>query len=184
MKRDINETIRRIEELEKELINQRAFVRLSKLARSIVYKRTKSGKGTNGTGLQKLKPLSESYKLQRKGKLKFRTIRSRKVPFYGQDDRPRTIGKFFKPTKSNLTYTGQMLESMIIEVGNFTFGVTIPNTRRQRQKGQKRILTNAEVAGYVEANGREFFALSKGEVRIIIKEYERLIRYAIRKKGL
>jgi len=177
---------RKIDRIEKGLFNKRVSTRMAKLARSIVYKRTKAGKGVSGNSNPRLKKLSDSYKLQRSGKIKFRTINGRVVAFPGQDDRPRTIGKFFKPAKSNLTYTGQMLESMIIKAGRFTFGVNIPNTKRQRQKGQgnQKQLTNADVAGYVEANGREFFALSKGEVRIILFEYEKILRQLIRKEGL
>ena len=174
MVRKIDQIIRKVEELERELQNKRSFVRLAKLARSIVYKRTKSGKGTNGSTLNKLDGLSTNYKRWRK-----RVARRKKI-----GDRSVQLGAGFKPSKSNLTFTGQLLDSMIIEVDRFSFGVTIPNSKRKRLGKQKRIPTNAEVAGFVESQGREFFALSKGELRIIIKEYERLVRYTIRQKGL
>ena len=174
----------KVARVQNAIFDKRVTTRMAKLALQIVYKRTKSGKGIKGNSNPKLKPLSPSYKMQRSGKIAFRTIRGRVVPFHGVDDRPRTLGKYFKPEKSNLTYTGQLLESMIINAGRFTFGVQIPNTPRQRQKGNHSPPSNSEVAGFVEQNGRAFFALSKGEIRIILFEYEKIIRKIIRQKGL
>ena len=170
----INDINKKLDRLNDALFNKRVSVRMAKLARSIVYKRTKAGKGVNGEQNTKLKGLSPEYVDWRK------TVAKRKR--VGQ--RSFQAGKFFKPAKSNLTFTGQLLESMIIDAGRYNFGVIIPNTKRKRLGKEKKIKTNSEVAGYVEANGREFFALSKGEVRIILKEYEKIIRQIIRKEGL
>lgn len=120
----------------------------------IVKKRVKSGYGVNSDtadkpSQRKLAPLSESYKKARK--------------------RLGVTGSFASPVISNLTNTGQLLDSFSVKAKQGEVTVSIPNT--QRKDG----LTNREVADYVREK-RPFFALTSPEVKIV----EQIIRDKIR----
>jgi phage gpG-like protein len=101
---------------------------------------------------------------------------------------PPTLGEFGKPEKSNLTLSGQMLDAIMMSATEDGFKLVIANTRRRGSK-----LTNAQVADYVQNGGtytngngkvvripaRPFFALTAGEIRIITRELETIIRERI-----
>lgn len=115
----------------------------------IIYKRVKSGGGVQddsvepGTAKRKaLKKLSNSYK----------DVRKKKPP----------TGEFASAAKSNLTNTGQMLNAMNYRVTSK--GVTVYMANSGRSDGKN---TNRKVAGYVAENGRPFFNITDGELRII-----------------
>ena len=102
-----------------------------------------------------------------------------------QDDRPRQTGEFFSPARSNLTFSGELLNSIEIDVGRYGFSIYIPDTTRRRyNKFTKTRATNKEVAIYVQDAGRNFFELTGPEVDIIIKTINDFIKSTIRKKGL
>ncbi|MGB0257745.1 MAG: hypothetical protein ACPGES_03740 [Coraliomargarita sp.] len=71
-------------------------------------------------------------------------------------------GEFFKPAKSNLTFTGQLLESLKARSNVRTQVITLFVSGR-RDDG----LTNKEVAEHVAENGRPFLGIDqKGIDRI------------------
>jgi len=82
-------------------------------------------------------------------------------------------GKLFKPSKSNLTFTGQMLESLKGRSNVRKQTVTIRATGT-RDDGQ----SNEEVAEYVAEQGRPFLGLDlKG-----VKRIENIVRRDIRRQ--
>lgn len=130
--------------------------------RDIIFNRVKAGKGLSskkvsvgGNSLQKLKDLSESY-------IDFR----RKHP-------PR--GEFASARRSNLTYTGELLDAIIVKVRGESVTVEIEN--RAHSSGQ----TTREVAKKVADGGRPFFGLSDSEVKILDNFVKRRIRQEVRK---
>jgi hypothetical protein len=115
----------------------------------IIKRRTRLGRGVNdGGGLDKLKPLSDKYKNRRKN-----------IALSGET----------KPNKSNLTLTGEMLNSIIGSIrgtiASFTF------------KGDE----NNKKAGWAEEGGRPFFKLSESEKNGISRKIASVIRKALRK---
>lgn len=173
------------DKLENELATLigRAFtLELAKLARNLVYKRTKAGYGVNkldGENIQqqKLKPLSDSYIKQRQGKVKFITKNGVVVPLVPgakfQIKKPK-LGEFGSPTRSNLTFTGEMLNAVTYELTRQGFTLVIPDSARSDGK------TNAEIADLAQLE-RPFFSLTMQEVQILTREVERKLREIARR---
>lgn len=92
---------------------------------------------------------------------------------------PPKLGAFGRPGKSNLTLTGQMLDSMAIVADGVGFKLYIPATARVDADGNPSELTNKQVAEYVSLLGRPFLALTDGEVRILSQELELIIKEKI-----
>ena len=130
---------------------------MSEHARDIIYKRTKFGFGSTAGGERyKLPPLSDL------------TIKIRRA---FAKDRRRKQGKFFSPARSNLTMTGQLLESMHSRrTGEGKAKLVIRKNKRRRSD-----LTNLALAEKLEARGFRFFGLNVGERRIVINRYRREI---------
>ncbi len=200
--KDINKAQRNLAELKREVVNKRVFHGLAKLARSIIWKRVKSGKGASGGKTQRLAPLQQSTIDVRSGKGIMRTFKTsggrRTVFIPGVDGRPSSTGQFFSAKRSNLTFSGQMLDSITFRVKSpFGFTLFIPDSRRQPYKNndvmnKKAPPSNRDVAIFVQSGRssptrsepRPFFELTKGETRIIIKQYNDIIKNIIRRKGL
>lgn len=157
--KDLTKYLKRVE---RDIYNASFTKELAEESRDLIYRRTKSGIGVNAEGLKpeqtkkrQLKPLSPNYiDLRRKTG----------VP-----------GKFGSPSESNLTYTGQMLESIEVKSSDRDFSIEIPATRRDDGK------TNKQVAGFVRKGGRPFFALVKDEVTILEKKVRDVVRGLLRK---
>lgn len=115
-------------------------------AKDIIYKRVKAGFGVSN---------DEADTPNKVGLL---ALQSQKYIDFRK--RVGVKGKFGAPERSNLTFTGQMLESMEVsaEIGGFT--ISIPASRRDDG------LTNEDVADRVRV-ARPFFALTGAEVRIL-----------------
>ena len=198
----IDQANKRIEILRLELSKRRTFDSLARLARSIIYNRVKTGKGASGAKTTKLASLEPSTNAVRQGKgimRTFNTKRGKKTVFIpGIDGRPESTGEFFSPGKSNLTFSGQMLDSITFKIrGTFGFTLYIPNSKRDPYKNNDVLNkqgppTNREVAIYVQAGRdkptkskpRPFFELTKGETRIIMREYNQIIKRTIRRLNL
>jgi hypothetical protein len=187
---DVSTINKRLSQVTDEVFSPRFFSRLANLARSIVYKRVKSGYGVASTGSgrrQKLRALAQSTVEVRKGKIAIRHQKgtTKKIILDGVDDRPRELGDGFAPSRSNLTFSGQLLDSIEIDVGKYGFAIFIPNTKRRRyNQNQKTTITNQQLAIFVQDAGRNFFELTKPEVDIIIATINDFIKSTIRKKGL
>lgn len=167
--------------------------RLAVNTKDKIVKRTRLGRGLtskkNGS-LIKLKPLSRSYILQRKGKLRFFTgkqgqayalqkIGSKELTSLrastGAKKQQRNINKllkvknrsrFTRPGKSNMTATNQLLRAFK-GVGR-TAQIIIELSRNARvgdlwDKSKRVSATNTKILKWQEASGRIFFGLSKTE---------------------
>ncbi len=161
---------------------------LAELTRSIVYKRVKTGKGVNSdsrpfalTSSVRLKPLSKNYKKYRRtGVVEFEAKKNygnvyERVTVKINVGRP-ALGEFASPDKSNLTLTGQLLNSMTFDIRKYGFVVFIPATKRRGET-----ITNAQLARYVSDNGRPFMSLTSGEIRIVKSRMRKQIQKKLRK---
>lgn len=131
---------------------------LSSLAEEIIKDiklRTKLGKGVmaDGGAVVKLKPLSESYKKQRK-KLK-----------QSGELSPDTT-----PSKSNLTKTGEMLDSLVFKIQDQTITIKPADT------------WNGNKIAWNEEMGRYFFYISKPQYQKIKNKLEDIVEEEIKKQ--
>ena len=131
-------------------------------ARELIYNRTKLGDSVEETGgeKKKLKKLSPSYKDQRAGKVAFITKKAKSgnvvIPIIPKN-KPSLHGTT-TAGKSNLTFTGQMLDS--IKVLLSTGKVSIKPTGGRNKSD----LDNLEVAELVSKE-RPFNNLSRSEIK-------------------
>lgn len=194
--------VKKFKQLEGEIFSKQIQETLGELAVQIIYNRVKSGKGVDNdnnsepetTNLTSLKRLSNSYIQFRKGLVVFRTnAQGRVYPIYparkvGKRGKPLksresfpvpVTGKYGSAAKSNLTLTGQMLDALTYTASRNKVRVFIKNTIRSEGKFAKK-LTNQQVAEYVSKD-RPFMAIASGEMRILIREYERYVATIIKK---
>jgi hypothetical protein len=155
-----------------DLVSEKATQGVADFAASMVKKRTRLGYGVNVGEKQKLDALSPSYKLYRQGKIAFfskGTGSSRlRIP-YKPKNKP-ALYEETTPTKSNLTFTGQMLNSLYGKaIGAGRFLISLSGDR------------NKTVAGYAVDLGRPFLAFSRAEVQQVIGQYRKLIISFFRK---
>lgn len=127
----------------------------------IVVARTRKGFGVKRTGgnRKKLKKLPPRY-------IEFRKRNRRK------------LSRFARPTKSNLTFTGQMLESVKIiksTDGRFEIG---PSGRRNDGK------RNADVGRWVTQQGRPFMNLGRAEISSLQRFLREEMDQRIKRSGL
>lgn len=148
-----------LDRLNRDVVSTSTMRELGMLGRDIIFKRVKTGFGVNSErtpnpSLQRLKRLSPRYIEQRR--------------------RQGVGGSFGSPGRSNLTNTGEMLDSMEVKVFNDSnFEILIPNSLRKDKK------LNSRIAEFVEKQGRPFFALTPDEQQILVKEIEDKIRKAL-----
>ncbi len=147
---DLKNFTGKIQALLKDAAKQEALRPMAEQAIAIIQKRTRLGygvpAGTNGTAERfKLPELSAGYVKRRK--------------------RDRKLSELTTPSRSNLTFTGQLLDSLAIvklEAGTVVIGPT--GTR----KGGG---SNAAVAQFVADSGRPFLALSRPEAEQLRRFY-------------
>lgn len=96
------------------------------------------------------------------------------------NDRHKTYSK----ARSNLTFTGQLLDSLKWESMKGGFKVLVPATQREPYKGKKgtykttkKPVTNARVARGLKAQGREFLGVDKS----LTKQIQSIVRNFIRR---
>lgn len=148
-------------------------------AANMIRVRTRLGYGVASSGgkRERLKPLSESYKKQRAGQLGFFTTESGAVVPYKPKRKPK-ISEFTTPGRSNLTFTGQLLDSLQVTSANrgkATIGV------QGRRAGSS--LTNRDVARFVEEQGRPFLNLSDVEIKRVNELVTKRLTEELRKLG-
>lgn len=190
------------EEVSKPRITKHFALRM----RDLIVKRTLLGKiltANTGGGLMKNPKLSPSYILQRKGKIRFFTNKQGKayaIEKVGNKDlkslgaskgarkqnkknsdvigKPK-LGINTRPSKSNITATGQLLESIgsVGEVGRLIVRVDHEgrgaNMYLEQPKNQP---SNSKLIGYLRSQGRIFLGLSKSELNIMRREIGNLIK--------
>jgi hypothetical protein len=167
-----------LKQLEKDyyrIFNPTFYLAIANEARNVIYRRVKSGYGVNKdnlppgkTDLVKLAALSPAYiKYRRDGTVEFYTKDGKAVFFRV---RPPVLGEWGSPERSNLTLTGQMLNSLRVDVNQEGFSIVVPPTKRYDSK-----YTNAQIAEFV-SDQRPFLAFTEGEVRIIAQFMELYIK--------
>ena len=143
----------------RQLVTKQMKLEFAEKARDIIYKRTKSGKGLtrDKRAVINLKKLSQRY---------IEDVRTKTV-----------LGPFGSPKRSNLTLTGELLESIRIEYRNDAAYVEVPDDNRNSGKH-----TNKKIADYVSRvkAGRPFFGLADTERKILDAHVGRLLRDRIR----
>jgi hypothetical protein len=202
-----------LSKLSQEFYKKKNLDRIAERARSIIYKRVKSGKGvkddsvqTGKAEIEKLKPLSDSYIAFRSGKILYlRNTKTGGTFTFGGDlkefknkrgqieyrvnkkgkfimnklEKPK-LGAFGSPKRSNLTLSGQLLESMTYRVSAKEIYIYIPSTSRNKiNKYDNNDKTNKEVAEYVSKD-RPFLAITSGELRILEREVDLIIGEILR----
>jgi len=153
---DVNRALRKIESSFKSISTAKV---LGNQGKDIIFKRVKQGFGvTSQTSKKakrkKLKVLSPSYIRQRK--------------------RNGVHGQFGSPSFSNLTNTGQMLDSIQVKTDRGGFTLLIPNSRRKDGK------TNSDVAQFVTDQGRAFFNFTQAEARILEQTAQQIINKIVK----
>jgi len=130
--------------------NRSGILVIGNIAIDIIRRRTRSGKGVSGDSKIKLKPLSKTY-------IKFRQKNSGR------------LSPFASARKSNLTFSGKMLNGLV------------------RVKTQKGIIItfdtnrNKEVAGHVSET-RPFMDLASDEVAEVAKTFRKYFSALVKSK--
>lgn len=154
-----------IAQIQRELNSIRFSRELGDKARDVIFKRTKSGRGVSDDRAKE--PRKVTLKVLSPATVKQRT-------------RSGVSGSFSRPSKSNLTDTGQLLDSIQVIAGPGEFQLIIPNTQRRKKGNERRTPTNAEVAEFVSED-RPFFALTGDEQNILRREVTDRMRKIIRR---
>lgn len=126
----------------------------------LIVARTRKGLGVSKTGAKakRLKPLSRAY------------VQRRKVA--------KNLSSLTRPGKSNLTFTGIMLDSMRVLTKSPRFVRVGPNERRR--KGG---VTNREIAEFVSED-RPFNNLSDTELNKMARFIDRILRRSFKNNNL
>ena len=159
MPRSISELESYLKKKIKDITDKEFLEFVAQEARDIIYKRTKSGKGlsatkTFGTSLTPLKKLNSEYIV----------IRGQKI-----------LGPFGTAKKSNLTLSGELLESMVYKITGNSVTLSIDTKTHEGTN-----ITTRELAEYVSKQGRPFFGLAVTEEKILNAFIQRLIRARIK----
>ena len=143
------------------VITKEMKILFAQQAADTIYKRTKSGKGltqnkvsVGSNSLKSIEPLSPGYVEYRKTKI---------------------LGPFASAKRSNLTFSGELLESIIVKVSGEN--VTVEIDKGMHHSG----ISLDELARRVSDKGRPFFGLADSEVKILEGFVKRTIRDRIRK---
>lgn len=109
-------------------------------------------------------------------------------------DGKRKIGvdpKFFSPNRSNLTLTGQYLESIkVTDINPGRKEITIEPTGERKKGGpqwiesKKKPPSNKKLAGYLAKMGRSIFGLDETGKKVLLNKVKRKVRESIRKNLL
>ena len=157
---DLSKFIKKIEKAVGEALKPVALKRVGVFTTELVVKRTRLGYGVseNYRPKVKLKALSKKYIEARKSRLKLDTTT--------------------RPTKSNLTLTGQMLRSMSFEISNGLIVIKPTGTRSDSR------YTNEQIAEFNADKGRVFNRISKAEFNQVKRFYRKTFGDLLRLKGL
>jgi len=160
----INKFVKELQKTIDDSLSRKQLKRLGDAALVVIYSRTKKGKFVKKTGqiggARATKALAKS------------TIRNRQR---NKDKLHPTTS----PRKSNLTFSGQLLDSLKVKkisARKKSFVIS-PEGRR---KGSS--LANFEVAEFVDQNGRPFLGLSNKDLKEIVKLYQSSFAKLVRKR--
>lgn len=159
--RSLKKLFKRIETDLNETIKREQMIKLGLFAADLIRKRTRLGYGVDRQfgSKSKLKALSPRY-------VKFRK-------------QYNLLAQSTTPKKSNLTLTGQMLDSVTItKVENGSIKVGPTGKRFDNDK------TNIQIAQYNQDKGRTFNRISQLESQQILREFRRSFGDLLRKRQL
>lgn len=151
IKEQLEAFYRQIKEDMAKSLDKKSLEALGEEACTIIARRTRLGYGVreDGQKREKLAPLSEAYKERRKA---------------DKDE----LSDLTRPGKSNLTLTGQMIDSMqVLNIKKQSVDIGPTGTRKGEQ------VTNAEVGRYV-AKKRPWLHISKLEANQIFRLWRQL----------
>lgn len=158
------------------------------LLKQRLIKRTQLGIGVDpNTGdAMKLPPLSDSYKEQRQGKVRYytdkagkkiRVTKSKNTTDYVK--KPRLSGNT-KPAKSNLTATGQLLNSLTVVKlkikGGVSFMIRVADRRGRGLFDQPSTIGNKTLVSYLAGQGRHFLGFTNAQKNRVAREVRQIIR--------
>ena len=173
--------------LKRAFQDPKMYKELSNFMRDRIYKSTKRGYyGGVRKNLAKFKPLSPGYVEMRKQALKGSTKQQKKGVFgkkrTASQARKKAISKsfgaFFSPKKSNLTYTGQLLDALkpFYDARKQTMGVVVKASGRKDDSG----LTNKQLAEKVTDDGRPFPTIDVRGINTMVRKIQSSIRRSLR----
>lgn len=156
----LDKIIKRLNSSVADVIDKKSMTAVGKFAVTLIVKRTRLGYGVNDSLGQrsKLRPLSPGYIKQRKN-----------FP---------DLNQLTRPSKSNLTRTGQMLESMTSTVKSKGSVVIAPTGIRD--DGQ----SNMDIARYNAERGRIFNNVSELEFKQLVRFYRKTFGDLLRLRKL
>ena len=143
--------------LVKDAITETESRKLGDMLSQRILKRTRLGYGVTTAGAQeRLAGISDTYKVVRR-------------------EYADRLSDATTPNRSNLTATGQMLDSMTVNPKRGAVEIEIKGRRTGELTGARSRLSNAEVARYVQKAGRPFFKATTAEKNFIIREAKQII---------
>lgn len=153
----------RISQSVAESVSAAESKRLGDALASQIKKRTRLGYGSENGQQKRLRGLSERYKEYR-------------------EEHAEDLSQATRPGRSNLTATGQMLDSITGVGTKGRVNVEIKGQRTKELGGRRSRLSNNQVARYVQEQGRAFFNVTKAEKNSLAREVKQLILTRLRKK--
>jgi len=161
VKRDLKKVQNRLFAAIKRALNRKELTEIGRMAINMISARTRRGFGVAQAGSKSrpLKKLSAGYIAYRKKSSKLNTALT-------------------SPGKSNLTFTGQLLDSLIVREVDVEKQKVFVNANNRKRKGGK---TNAEVAEFVSQQGREFLNLSRSEIVKIGRAFNNNLRANVKR---
>lgn len=164
---------KKIEDARLNVFKKSRLKKIADFAANLIKKRTRLGYGSEDRKKGKLKKLSESYKQQRAGKVAFARGKYGQTYSYKPEEKPK-LSTATTPAKSNLTNSGQMLDS--IKGRSPADGYIQIYMDSKRNDG----LTNQEVREFSEKD-RPFFELTEAERKQISREVREELRIEFKK---
>lgn len=136
-----------------------------------IVRRTRTGRGLQeterGAKPKELDELSDLYVKYREGSVDIWTNERGKVVVKNRKTKiDRGLSSNTRPAKSNLTFTGQLLDSLISKVKGFKVIIELMENRNDGVK-------NKDIVKWQKEQGRHFFELSDKEVRGLQKEIKK-----------
>ena len=163
LERDLQNVVKNFQKDIKRALSKKEVGQICAFAVDLIVKRTRRGFGVKQSGgnVTRLKALSSSY------------IKAR------QSARSR-LSRFTSPSKSNLTFTGQMLSSISVVKTKQSRGqvaCTIGASPNRRRDGK----TNEEIAALVSID-RPFLNLGKTELKEVIKVFQDRLTKSLKRR--
>jgi hypothetical protein len=169
----------------KEIADVKNMRKYGELSAGMIKLRTRLGYGVKeeGSDKERLKPLAESTIEARKGNVRFTKGRNGKSIQYprSKSHGAKTLSEFTTPSRSNLTETGQLLDSVQVthvERGRVTVG---PKGARATDPVEGKQPSNEEVGKFVSKD-RPFNNLSRVELKRVNNQIKADLRAAIKSR--